>query len=370
MSSHFSSSQSVRHVSRRGFLAATAAGAVSTWAAPAAHTASKTDSEIIVGEGDFRYRVLHDWAQLPDRFTWQTTHNVAVDRDGFVYVIHEGHADRKDHPSIFVFDPEGRYVRSFGSQFQGGGHGLEVREEGSEQFLYVCAYQQVKSFAKLDLQGETVWQRWAPMESNLYAAGEDTNPQKIWGRDRFLPTNFAFLPDGDFLLADGYGSYFIHRYDREGQWKSCFGGPGPGEGTFDTPHGIWVDDRTPAEPQIVVADRAHHTLQWLTLDGKHQRTLTGFGLPANLDRREQLLLVPELYGRVSILDGENRIVARLGDDSSRIRNDERFAIRSDPSRWEPGRFVHPHDACFDNQGNIYVAEWVATGRVSKLLRLA
>ncbi|HVJ69698.1 MAG TPA: hypothetical protein VM510_17100, partial [Caulifigura sp.] len=29
----------------------------------------------------------------------------------------------------------------------------------------------------------------------------------------------------------------------------------------------------------------------------------------------------------------------------------------------------PHDACFDPQGNIYVAEWVATGRVSKLKRV-
>ena len=25
-----------------------------------------------------------------------------------------------------------------GSQFQGGGHGLEVRKEGNEQYLYVC----------------------------------------------------------------------------------------------------------------------------------------------------------------------------------------------------------------------------------------
>ncbi|MEO8498425.1 MAG: peptidase, partial [Planctomycetota bacterium] len=35
-----------------------------------------------------------------------------------------------------------------------------------------------------------------------------------------------------------------------------------------------------------------------------------------------------------------------------------------------GKFVHPHDACFDNDGNIFVAEWVATARISKLKRLA
>ena len=83
-----------------------------------------------------------------------------------------------------------------------------------------------------------------------------------------------------------------------------------------------------------------------------------------------LLLVPELFGRVTLLDRENRVVAQLGDDADRIRKDEGFQIRSDPSRWNPGRFVHPHDACFDQQGNIFVAEWVATGRVSKLERLA
>ena len=234
---------------------------------------------MIIGQGDYRFRVHHDWAQLPSQFSWQTTHNVAVDNEGLLYVIHEGREDQPEHPSIFVFDHEGRYVRSFGSQFQGGGHGIEVRTEGSDQFLYVCAYQQVKSLAKLDLKGNVVWQRYAPMESGVYAKGEDTDPQRLWGRDRFLPTNFAFLPDGDFLLSDGYGSYFIHRYDKDGQWKSCFGGPGEGSGKFNTPHGIWVDTRGDGEPMVVVTDRAHHTVQLLSLDGRHQKTLEGYGLP-------------------------------------------------------------------------------------------
>ncbi|MGE0757981.1 MAG: hypothetical protein AB7O38_13215, partial [Pirellulaceae bacterium] len=187
--------------SRREFLATVTATAAAGLAAPAVITASKTEKEIILGEGDYRYRVIHDWPELPSQFTWQTTHNVAVDSQGFLYVIHEGRAEAKDHPAIFVFDPEGRYVRSFGQQYQGGGHGIEVRREGGQEFLYVCAYQQVKAFSKLDLRGEVVWHRHAPMEAGIYAAQEDTQPQKIWGRDRFMPTNFAFLPDGDFLLA-------------------------------------------------------------------------------------------------------------------------------------------------------------------------
>lgn len=352
-------------ISRRRFLA----GAAATVAVPAVVTASKSDATTIVGEGDYRYEVQHDWPQLPDPFQWQTTHNVAVDDDGCLYVIHEGRSELADHPAIFVFDPAGRYMRSFGHAFQGGGHGIEVYRQGNQQFLLVCAYQQCKTFAKLDLQGEIVWQRFAPMESGIYAPNEDTRPEKVWGRDRFMPTNFAFLPDGDFLLADGYGSYFIHRYDADGRWKSCFGGPGKGQGTFDTPHGVWVDQRPGRQPAIAVCDRAHDTLQYFTLQGQYLETVRGFGLPANLDTWRDLLVVPELVARVTLLDAQNRVVARLGDDTERIRGDARFTIRGDARQWRKGRFVHPHDACFDQEGNLFVAEWVGTGRVSRLKRL-
>src|SRR5215212_10768182 len=134
-------------VSRRRFLVATAAAI----AAPRVLTAQKTDKQLVIGEGEHRYEVLHNWPQLPDKFSWQTTHNVAVDRDSNLYVIHEGLEKLPDHPSIFVFDPTGKFVRAFGNQFQGGGHGLEVITEGNQQFLYVTGYQQLKNFAKLTL---------------------------------------------------------------------------------------------------------------------------------------------------------------------------------------------------------------------------
>lgn len=352
---------------RRRFLHTTAA-ATGALALPGIVTAKRSESQAVIGDGEFKFQVQHAWPQLPDKFSWQTTHNVAVDKDNFLYVIHEGHASAKEHPSIFVFDPEGRYVRSFGQQFQGGGHGIEVREENGEQFLYIAAYQQVKSFAKLSLIGETVWQKYAPMESGKYAEGEDTNPQKKWGRDRFLPTNFAFTDDGGFFLADGYGSHFIHRYDKDANWLSCFGGPGKGEGTFNTPHGLWIDRRGD-QPSLVVCDRAHGTLQRFTFEGKYIDTFKGYGLPANIDTKDDLLLVPELVARLSILDKDLNVVAQLGDDISRIKDDKKKTIRRDESKWQDGKFVHPHDACFDQNGDIFVAEWVASGRITKLTRV-
>jgi hypothetical protein len=360
-------------VTRRGFVAGLAATTTAVAAAPAFARARRLlAAETVIGEGDHRYRVLHHFPQLPDRFSWQTTHGVALDEAGHLYVIHEGKAGRKDHPAIFVFDPDGKFVRAFGSEFQGGGHGIEVRKEGSEEFLYVCGYQDVKCFAKLTPKGEIVWFRKAPMEAGCYAPGEDVSTKKNWSRKGFLPTNFAFLDDGGFLLADGYGSFRIHRYDKDARWLSSFGGEGKGEGTFNTPHGIWIDrrpaaDGTAREPTIVVCDRAHHTLQRFSLDGTYRETIDGFGLPANLDTLGGLLLVPELKACVTILGPDDKPVARLGRAVERL--DEIKDLRTQPAKWIDGEFVHPHDACFAPNGDIVVAEWVATGRVTKLVKV-
>ena len=353
---------------RRSFIQSASMVGATYFAAPRILGAPKTGGEMIVGEGEHKFKIEHNWPQLPEKYHWQTTHNVAVDKAGNLYVIHEGKEQLKDHPSIFVFDAEGKFVRAFGEQFQGGGHGIEVREEDGEEFLYIAAYQNVKSFAKTSLTGEVVWQRFAPMQSDKYAAGEAASPKRVWGRDRFMPTNFAFLDDGGFLLADGYGAFFIHRYDKHGNWINCFGGPGDGQGTFNTPHGIWIDRRG-KEPIVVVTDRAHNTLQRFTLDGSYLDTIPGFGLPANIDTQGDLMLVPELVARVSILGSDNQVVAHLGSDVERISADKKKDIRKDESAWQDGKFVHPHDACFAADGSIFVAEWVATGRVTKMTKV-
>ncbi|MEZ6096213.1 MAG: twin-arginine translocation signal domain-containing protein [Pirellulaceae bacterium] len=353
---------------RRTFMKASAAGATML-ALPSLVTAKRAASrpdEVIVGQGDYQYTVNHAWCQLPDKYQWQTTHNVAVDSENNLYVIHEGNRQLKDHPAIFVFDGEGKFVRAFGCQFQGGGHGIEIRKEGDGEYLYVAAYQQVKAFAKMTLQGDTVWFKKAPMESGIYADGEDVSTEPTWSRSGFLPTNFAFLDDGGFLLADGYGTFHIHRFDSHGNWVNSFGGAGDGKGTFNTAHGLWVDKRDGVEARIVVTDRAHDTLQVFDMEGNYQKTLDGFGLPANIDTQGALMLVPELKARISLLDTNDQVVATLGAAVERL--DEVQNLRGQPDKWLDGQFVHPHDACFDRDGNIFVAEWVSTGRITKLTK--
>ncbi len=360
-------------ISRRRFIAATATASAAL-AMPRVLTAQKSDTPLVVGTGEHRYEVQHHWPQLPDKYSWQTTHNVAVDREGLLYVIHEGRENLKEHPSIFVFDDKGKFVRAFGQQFQGGGHGLEVITEGAEQFLYVTGYQQLKNFAKLTLKGATVWEKRAPMESGVYLKDEDTRPKKRWGADAFMPTNYAFLPDGGFFLADGYGSFRIHRYDKNGQWLSMFGKRGQGDGEFNTPHGLDLDDRPGRTPSLVVCDRANKRLQWFDLAGKHLKTLNGFILPANIDIHGSVMLVPDLSARLTLLDKNDQVITHLGEDpewrAQVTKDGNKLRRNANGEGWVSGKFLHPHDACFDAAGNIFVAEWVDSGRITKLRKLS
>lgn len=93
-------------------------------------------------------------------------------------------------------------------------------------------------------------------------------------------------------------------------------------------------------------------------------------MPANIDVRGELVLVPDLGARITLLDKDNHLI-HLGEDPAwreEVMKDKK-AMRSNPSSWVSGRFIHPHDACFDNHGNILVAEWVQTGRISKLRKV-
>ena len=93
--------------------------------------------------------------------------------------------------------------------------------------------------------------------------------------------------------------------------------------------------------------------------------------PAHFDIRGDVLLVPDLHARVSLFGKDNKVIAHLGDDADwRKKVLDGFKVRGKPDEWLPGKFVHPHDACFDRDGNIFVVEWVQTGRVTLLRRLA
>jgi hypothetical protein len=68
------------------------------------------------------------------------------------------------------------------------------------------------------------------------------------------------------------------------------------------------------------------------------------------------------------MDRNNRVILHLGDDST--ANTWRELRTQARERFVPGKFVCPHGAAFDREGDIFVVEWVEVGRVTKLRRVS
>lgn len=355
---------------RRKFLKqAAVASLVAPITAPFVHAQDKAGlKNVVIGTGEYKYECIHDWGMenLPAGAHYgNASHGVTIDKEGLIYVTHYG-----DPGSVFVFDSTGKFVKSLGSFHQvvgkdpvrsARGHGIDIRTEGSEQFIYLAASDATMDFVKMDMKGQIVWRKGRErlqQDSGRYGEGV-----------AYRPTNTSFSPDGGYFLGDGYGANLIHQYDKADKYVRTIGSTGSGPGQFRTPHGQWLDDRD-GTPKLVVADRANKRLQWFDLDGKHLSSLNGFLFPADIDVFGDLLMVPDLHCRITLLDMQNKVVAQLGDDDDwRKLALDGFKMRNQREKWLPGKFIHPHDACFDTDGNIFVAEWVKTGRVTKLKKV-
>lgn len=392
--------------SRRTFLQVAGSSFLAGGIAPAILGAEDKSGRrpVVIGAGEHQYECHHGWGQLPAEITWKNTHGTAIDKDGLIYISHQGNASAPCD-TIVVFDPQGKYVRSFGKAYAGGGHGISIRNEEGTDYVYL-SNTGLKSVVKCTTAGEVVWSKLTPEETHLYdeptadqIKAAEAAGQKPPKKPNYSPTNICFGPQGDLYVGDGYGSSYIHQFRLDGTWVRSWGGAGTAAGQMRTPHGQWLDDRN-GQPRLVVADRANARLQYFSLEGKPleifqgvkadqkeksgtQSTLSGpdgievpityvYGIsfPADVTVQGNLLLVPDLHARVILLNGKNEVVVNLGLDeawTAEVLNG--FKIRTNPAAWPAGKFVHPHDACFDASGNIYVAEWVDQGRVTFLKKV-
>jgi len=356
--------------SRREFLAAAAAGPVLSPLLLGMQDKAGSKAPVL-GSGAFRYEAIHDWGTLPPGLKWGNTHAVLQDSQGHMHVHHTVHSTSESADTVVVFDSKGKFVRSWGREFRGVAHGMQLRREGRDEFLYLTVNATNPRLSpqpdlqavvvKTTLKGEIVWKIQGPPDVAAYK-----QPNADGSAKRYNPTNLAFAPNGDIYVGDGYGSYYINQYNRNGEYIRTFGGRGSEPGQLLEPHGIWVDTRV-ARPLLVVADRRNNRLQRFTLDGAHVDFITGFRLPCHFDERQGLVVIPDLHGRVTLMDRSNAIVQHLGDSNApQWNNPLRTQARE---TFIPGQFICPHGACFDHDGNVFVVEWVEVGRVTKLRRL-
>lgn len=310
--------------------------------------AAAAPAPIVLGQGAHRYEWVHDWGKR-DQDIGNTHGCLVLDREGRLL------ANTDTEQAVLIYSADGKLLGSWGKQFRGGLHGMCLRTEGDQQFLYL-AHTGRHEALKATLDGKVLWTIAWPQGSGIYASEEE-----------YKPTAIAVAPDGRIFVADGYGKSWVHLYDKDRQYLKSIGGPGDKQGQFHTPHGMWLDTRG-KEPLLLVCDRENHRLQWFDLDGRFVRMMDqDLRRPCNVcPLPDGGLAVADLAGRVSILDKDDKVVAQLGDNP-----DEKLRAQNGVQRaqWQDGVFLSPHSVCADAAGNLYVMDWNFLGRISKLLKL-
>lgn len=316
---------------------------------PPAQTKPAAPVAETMGAGAHRYQWQSGWGKLADGADLGNTHGcIAVDDQGLIYV------NTDTEQAVMVFDAKGDLQQAWGKEFQGGLHGMTHVREGEHEFLYL-AHIGRHQIAKATLSGKILWTMGAPKEAGVYTKD-----------DEYRPTSVAVARDGAIYAADGYGKSWIHQDNAELEYVRSFGGPGTEPGKLRTPHGIWIDTRV--DPNVlVVCDRENNRLQMFDLDGKHLRVLHGdVRRPCNVYIRGDSAVVADLAGRVTIFDKDWKVVAHVGDNP----DNKKWALNGVPKeQWEDGLFISPHSAAWDQNGDLYVMDWLRFGRISKLRRI-
>jgi hypothetical protein len=256
--------------------------------------------------------------------------------------------------AVVVFSPEGKIVDAWGKEFQGGLHGMCLREEEGKEVLYLT-HTRRHEVVKTTIDGKVLWTIGWPKASGVYKS-----------EGQYNPTAIAVAPDGRIFVGDGYGLSWVHIYDKDRNYLKSFGGRGKEDGKMQTPHGLLMDTRG-EEPLLLVCDRENHRLQWFTLDGDFVRKMDqNLRRPCNVwPMAGGGLVVADLAGRITFLDQANKLVAHVGDNANpKLRATNRVKREL----WNDGEFISPHSVCVDDDGHVYVMDWNFLGRITKLTR--
>ncbi|MEK7407597.1 MAG: peptidyl-alpha-hydroxyglycine alpha-amidating lyase family protein [Acidobacteriota bacterium] len=212
--------------------------------------------------GLLKYRVQIRFGQepetMPEGWTFGRVSAVATDSAGNVYVLHRG----KQADPLVVFDPKGRYLRSWGKGVFGNPHGLRI-DRHDHVWAIDNGLHLVMEFTN---EGQLL--------RTLGTKGKAGTDENTFNR----PTDIAFMPSGEFYVSDGYGNARVVKFSREGKFLLAWGKHGTGPGEFNTPHVVQVDSRG----QVYVSDRENNRIQIFDATGKFLRQWTHLGATQGL----------------------------------------------------------------------------------------
>jgi hypothetical protein len=310
----------------------------------------KQTTSVRMGSGAMTFDTVPGWGLRPDGSSaiGPTHGSVVIDREGNIYTSAQA--------GVFVFSPDGKVVQSFLGKDYSDIHDMKILDENGTEFIYGARNKNAEGIKFHSKSGEIVLKLPYPKESELQL-------------DKFNPTAITVAPNGDIFLANGYASNHIFKYDKTGKYLMHFGTKGNGLKEFNTAHGMVLDTRY-EPPRLLICDRNHEPkgrLLHYSLEGQFiDEVVTGLGMPTSAAIQGDYVSVPDLQGRLVILDKSNTIIAVLGHnpDPKQGRN---FNVPQ--AQWIEGIFSGTHGSYWDKDGNLYVQDWNVSGRIMKLVRV-
>ncbi|MCS7467095.1 6-bladed beta-propeller [Stieleria sp. ICT_E10.1] len=303
-----------------------------------------------MGCGDMTFDTVPGWGLRADgNSPLGSTHGgVVVDRQGNIYTSAQA--------GVFVFSPEGAVIHTYLGPEYANIHDMEIRQEDGEEYIYGARNKDAEGIKFRVRGGDIVLKLPFPQESGL-------------DLKKFSPTAITVAANGDIYLSDGYASNNIFVFDKTGTYLRHFGTKGNGLKEFNTAHGMTLDTRY--EPnRLLICDRNHQPkgrLLHYDLDGNFiEEVITGLGMPTSVAIQGDYVSVPDLHGRLVILNKTNTIIAVLGNNPDPAKG-RSFNIPQ--SEWVEGVFSGTHGSYWDKDGNLYVQDWNVSGRLMKLVRV-
>jgi hypothetical protein len=303
-----------------------------------------------VGCGVMTFDTVPGWGLGEDgKSVIGPTHgSVVIDKAGNIYT--------SANMGVFVFSPDEKVIRRFIGEDYTNIHDMEIRDEADGEFIYGARNANAEGIKFSAEMGDVVLRLKFPEESGLKLTA-------------FNPTAITVAPNGDIFLSDGYASNHIFKFDKTGKYLMHFGTKGNDLKQFNTAHGMTLDTRYDP-PRLLICDRNHEPkgrLLHYDLDGNYiEEIITGLGMPTSAAIQGDFVSVPDLHGRLVILDKSNTIMAVLGhnsDPATRVN----FNVPQD--QWVEGVFSGTHGSFWDKDGNLYVQDWNVSGRIMKLVRV-
>src|SRR5213594_535938 len=184
------------------------------------------------------YRLVENWAKLPQGRAFGAVIAVDADRQGNVWAFERCGGDTcagSTVAPILKFDPSGKLVNSFGAGMFVFPHGFAVDKDGN-----VCA----TDAEGKDGKGHQVFKFSSDGKVllTLGKAGVAGDGENTFNR----PSAVVVAPNGNIFVADGHGgdsNARIVKFSKDGKFIKTWGRKGADRGEFDTPHALAMDSR-------------------------------------------------------------------------------------------------------------------------------